>query len=364
MKRMKKRLGSLCMSVVMLLSMAVTPAMAADTQDPPTKMTVSSNFGSDFILAFGYAQSEWAGKITGVQVNGESWTLASSSFGVDSNKCYYVRSNDAYVYIGEGFSGDEATCVISATGYNDLTLKLNKTNYSAAVVKNSGSDSGNSGSNSGNSDSDSGNSGSGEDAKNPPTEMECAYTSGMPDMLTLTVNDSEWLAAVAANRAMLAVNNMTYTYEDDFGMFCSDPYWHVKGNNIEFVVTSSYSFFPAVFTLSADGYKDVKITVSKTGNWPNESVSVAAEVVGGSDSGDSGNGGSGGETPDTGKTAPTAVKYYYSSFMPMAHYFGASNEADGNWLQAITAVKVNGTTYAKGDVGYNSSGNYWNVSVK
>ena len=33
MKRIQNRLGSLCMAVVMLLSMAVTPAMAADTQD-------------------------------------------------------------------------------------------------------------------------------------------------------------------------------------------------------------------------------------------------------------------------------------------------------------------------------------------
>lgn len=52
MKRIQNRLGSLCMAVVMLLSMAVTPAMAADTQDPPTEMTVSSKSGSDFVLEF------------------------------------------------------------------------------------------------------------------------------------------------------------------------------------------------------------------------------------------------------------------------------------------------------------------------
>lgn len=117
MKRIQNRLGSLCMAVVMLLSMAVTPAMAADTQDPPTEMTVSSKSGSDFVLEFGYKQSDWAGKITGVQVNGESWTRVNYSFYIDSNKNYYVASSDAYVYIGEDFSGDEATCVISATGY-------------------------------------------------------------------------------------------------------------------------------------------------------------------------------------------------------------------------------------------------------
>ena len=189
------------------------------------------------------------------------------------------------------------------------------------------------------------------DTQDPPTAMECAYTSGMTNMLTLTVDDSTWLAAVAAKRATLTINELTYTYKDDFGMFCSDPYWHVKGNNIEFVVTSSYSFFPAVFTLSADGYKDVKITVSKTGYYPNESVSAVAEIVGGSGSE---------EMPDTGKTAPTAVKYAYSSMMPAAHYFGA----DSDWLSAITGVQVNGTAYEKGSVEYNSSGNHWNIGKK
>ena len=346
---MKKRLGSLCMAVVMLLSMAVTPAMAADTQDPPTEMTVSSKSGSDFVLEFGYKQSDWAGKITGVQVNGESWTRVNYSFYIDSNKNYYVASSDAYVYIGEGFSGDEATCVISATGYNDLTLKLNKTNHTVEVVENSGSNSGSGGSDSGNSGSDSGNTGSGEATKNPPAEMECAYTSGFPDMLTLTVNDSTWLAAVAAKHATLAVNNMTYTYEDNFGTFCSDNYWHVKGNKIEFVVTSSYSFFPAVFTLSADGYKDVKITVSKTGNWPNESVSAVAEIVGGSGSTENP------DTPENGTVAVSDVTITKDNLS--SHWVMSFANADG-YVSQIQTVKVNDTEWTSTSYGPYSGGSY------
>ena len=349
MKRIQNRLGSLCMAVVMLLSMAVTPAMAADTQDPPTEMTVSSKSGSDFVLEFGYKQSDWAGKITGVQVNGESWTRVNYSFYIDSNKNYYVASSDAYVYIGEGFSGDEATCVISATGYNDLTLKLNKTNHTVEVVENSGSNSGSGGSDSGNSGSDSGNTGSGEATKNPPAEMECAYTSGFPDMLTLTVNDSTWLAAVAAKHATLAVNNMTYTYEDNFGTFCSDNYWHVKGNKIEFVVASSYSFFPAVFTLSADGYKDVKITVSKTGNWPNESVSAVAEIVGGSGSTENP------DTPENGTVAVSDVTITKDNLS--SHWVMSFANADG-YVSKIQTVKVKDTEWTETSYGPYSGGSY------
>ena len=347
MKRIQNRLGSLFTAAAMLLSLAVTPAMAANTKDPPTAVTASSNIGSDFVLDFGYTQSDWAGKITDVQVNGESWTRVNYSFYIDSNKNYYVASSDAYVYIGEGFSGDEVTCVISATGYNDLTLKLNKTNHTAEVVENSGSNSGSGGSDSGNSGSDSGNTGSGEATKNPPTEMECAYTSGFPDMLTLTVNDSTWLAAVAAKHATLAVNNMTYTYEDNFGTFCSDNYWHVNGNSIEFVVTSSYSFFPAVFTLSADGYKDVKITVSKTGNWPNESVSAVAEIVGGSGST---------ETPDTSENGTVAVSDVTIE-KDNSNWVVSYANAEG-YVSKIQTVKVNGTEWTSTPYGPYSGGSY------
>ena len=63
MKRIQNRLGSLCMAVVMLLSMAVTPAMAADTQDPPTTPpTVEQAWSFDnykYALDFTYLNYKW-----------------------------------------------------------------------------------------------------------------------------------------------------------------------------------------------------------------------------------------------------------------------------------------------------------------
>ena len=56
MKRIQNRLGSLCMAVMMLLSMAVTPTMAADTKGPPTAVTnceVGGSVISNTILALG-----------------------------------------------------------------------------------------------------------------------------------------------------------------------------------------------------------------------------------------------------------------------------------------------------------------------
>ena len=138
MKGIQKRLGSLLMAAVMLLSLAVTPAMAAGEKEPPTEVTASSNFGYDFRLTFSNG-AEWLSAITKIEVDGTAWNKVSSSYSVWNDKDYYVDAENGYLYIGEDFSANPATCVISAAGYNDLTLKLNKTNYTAEVVENSGS---------------------------------------------------------------------------------------------------------------------------------------------------------------------------------------------------------------------------------
>ena len=49
--------------------------------------------------------------------------------------------------------------------------------------------------------------------------------------------------------------------------------------------------------------------------------------------------------------------------MPAAHYFGVDSK-EQDWLNAITGVKVNGTAYEKGDVGYSASGKFWNLGKK
>ena len=75
--------------------------------------------------------------ITAVQVNGTAWEKASSSFGVSRNSNYYVRPGneyeDGYLYIGEGFDTNPATCIITAKGYKPLTLTLDKSNHKVTI---------------------------------------------------------------------------------------------------------------------------------------------------------------------------------------------------------------------------------------
>ena len=71
-------------------------------------------------------------KITSVTVAGESWTKGNTSYSVWNNKNYYANSDK--LYIGEGFTDTTATCVISADGYSNLMLTLNKSGHTATVV--------------------------------------------------------------------------------------------------------------------------------------------------------------------------------------------------------------------------------------
>ena len=321
------------MAVVMLLSMAVTPAMAADTQDPPTEMTVSSKSGSDFVLEFGYKQSDWAGKITGVQVNGESWTRVNYSFYIDSNKNYYVASSDAYVYIGEDFSGDEATCVISATGYNDLTLKLNKKNHSAQVVENSGSDSGNGG-------SDSGNSGGSGSTENPDTSEN--GTVAVSDVTIAKDNwNSSWVVSFAdadgyvSQIQTVKVNDTEWT-STSYGPYSGGSYKKNIDENTLAFAQKNYSSDSGtdvlksgdIITITATGYNDLtfKFVLDDNGN-------ASAEAVGGS---------GGGETPDTPekKTINVSDVKFASSSSWLDWYVTFGTESD-NYINAIKGVSVN-----------------------
>lgn len=135
MKKRKHKFMAFLLSAMMLITgtaMGAAPAAAAE-KSPPALKSCSANFGYDFVLSFDTStDAEWMSKITSVTVAGESWTKGNTSYSVWNNKNYYANSDK--LYIGEGFTDTTATCVISADGYKDLTLTLNKSNHTATVV--------------------------------------------------------------------------------------------------------------------------------------------------------------------------------------------------------------------------------------
>ena len=134
-KKRKHKFMAFLLSAMMLITgtaMGAAPAAAAE-KSPPELKSCNANFGYDFVLSFDTStDSEWVSKITSVTVAGESWTKGSSSYSVWNNKNYYANSDK--LYIGEGFTDTTATCIISADGYSNLTLTLNKSDHTATVV--------------------------------------------------------------------------------------------------------------------------------------------------------------------------------------------------------------------------------------
>ncbi len=133
MKKLLRRIVSLCLSLVLAAALLPSAALAAGA--PPTQiLNCSSSFGYDFVLTFGSADQPWLEAITAVTVDGTAYQKGSSSFSVWNNDFYYVRASDSQLTIGEGgVAASGSTCVISADGYADLTLLLDKTSHSASI---------------------------------------------------------------------------------------------------------------------------------------------------------------------------------------------------------------------------------------
>lgn len=257
MKGIQKRLGSLLMAAVMLLSLAVTPAMAAGEKEPPTEVTASSNFGYDFRLTFSNG-AEWLSAITKIEVDGTAWNKVSSSYSVWNDKDYYVDAENGYLYIGEDFSANPATCVISAAGYNDLTLKLNKTNYTAEVVEDSGSGS----------------------KPEPPTPPEKKTIDLSKVSFAKSFDENDWYvtfdeAGYISKVGKVTVNGTEWEAKD-YGVSSGGAYKKdTENNRLEFAAKgfSSNPTIPVlksgdVITITADGYKDLtfKLVIDKNGN--------------------------------------------------------------------------------------------------
>lgn len=150
MKRIQNRLGSLCMAVVMLLSMAVTPAMAADSKTPPTTVKSCEKSGwSCTILALEFADEDWMNSIRTVAVNQTAYEKGSISSFSNTTGLWEVGNATgaygSYTALKLAMHSDTAypaTLSISADGYKDLSVKIKQSGsdtYTATVIENTGS---------------------------------------------------------------------------------------------------------------------------------------------------------------------------------------------------------------------------------
>ena len=138
-KKRKHKFMAFLLSAMMLITgtaMGAAPAAAAE-KSPPDKVASCTTAGisKGFAITFNTSDEGWFQAISSVQVAGTSYKKVSSFWDFeDTGSNYRLLPTDKQILIGEGFTDTTATCVISADGYNDLTLTLNKSNHTATVV--------------------------------------------------------------------------------------------------------------------------------------------------------------------------------------------------------------------------------------
>ena len=138
-KKRKHKFMAFLLSAMMLITgtaMGAAPAAAAE-KSPPDKVASCTTAGisKGFAITFNTSDEGWFQAISSVQVAGTSYKKVSSFWDFeDTGSSYRLLPTDKQILIGEGFTDTTATCVISADGYSNLTLTLNKSNHTATVV--------------------------------------------------------------------------------------------------------------------------------------------------------------------------------------------------------------------------------------
>ena len=222
------------------------PTEPSKDKEPPTNYTVSAYFGYDFNMTFTDAE-DWLNAITDVQVSGTSWEKVSYSNLVSNNAKYYVSGSDGRLYIGEGFDGDTAVCVITAEGYKPLTLTLNKTNHSAVI-----------GAVTPTAAPTASPTPAPTEEKDPPTEFTSGNNFGYDFKLTFADGD-EWLQAVTD----VEINGTAWKKgSSSYSVFKNDSYY--VGNSGRLYIGEGFTGDTATCVIKATGYKPLTLTLDKT----------------------------------------------------------------------------------------------------
>lgn len=283
-----------------------------------------------YSLDFGTVDSTWCNYVDSVTVNGKVYTqhsfLYSLSMLGDAEYGWYDPSYNGYNILNLGasaFTEDKNTVVIRNTkyGYEDLTLTITK---DGKLVVN-GNDSGNSGDNSG---------------SETPAETQDAPkpTSASTDIMgdyKLSFDDTSYIIKITA----VKVNGTTYSS----GVVWNNNTYSISMANDGYLSIGSGSFVDGnnTVTITATGYKELTVTITKDGNLVDNDNSNSGNNSG------SNTGGNGNAGETTQKDYPSNMGFNYGGTL----YFdqGGSNAAAEPYLNSITRITLNGKTLSPMD---------------
>lgn len=304
--------------------------MAGSLKKVPNATPHVSFANGIYSLDFGTVDSTWWNYVDSVTVNGKVYTqnsfLYSLSMLGDAEYGWYDPSYNGYNILNLGasaFTEDKNTVVIRNTkyGYEDLTLTITK---DGKLVVN-GNDSGNSG----------GNSGSETPAETQDAPKPTSASTDIMGDYKLSFDDTSYISKITA----VKVNGTTYSS----GVVWNNNTYSISMANDGYLSIGSGSFVDGnnTVTITATGYKELTVTITKDGNLVDNDNSNSGNNSG------SNTGGNGNAGETTQKDYPSNMGFNYGGTL----YFdqGGSNAAAEPYLNSITRITLNGKTLSPMD---------------
>lgn len=275
-------------------------------QKAAPQATDAEKSGENYVIHFGEsATSDWKNAITSITVNDKTYTEKDAISALSKNEYRWDNTYGTFdlTLQGNGFSQDENTIVIKATGYADATFKVTKDGRLVGAAEEPA-----------------------EEAKPAPAAPTATVDENGNVKLTFGNFDSTWQGKVSA----VKVNDTTYTKYDWVDTPGENQYeWQEsKGQGIDTLYLDKNSFNTGDNTvvISAEGYEDLTVNVNiKDNEEPGGETSIL-EV-------------------------PNISNYGWSSNIIYFDQNG-TNEAAQSYLNALSEsgkVTVNGTEYSKSD---------------
>lgn len=327
-------LSSAATGVTAVLSSTQTVAHAA-TAVPTFTVKTPSTWNNYYTLDFTYANSAYIDAISKITVGDTELSKASGSYSVTGNT-YYTRSSDGQLCISPDAIKSGDTITVTATGYEELVLKVSGSSGSFTFEKAASGNTGGGSDNTGGSENGSGENNGSSEAKDAPS-FTSKFENGLLGSyynISFGFSNSEYINAitkVSVNGTALTKvtttsslkNNTYYPYESEGALRLSDT--AVKSGD--------------TITISATKYKDLVLKVSgTTGNLTFEKVESGNN--GGSESGGEGGGsGAGGEVTPTKDIAFAAKSEDPYQILTVAN--------DTKYVSKIKEIRVNGTAWTK-----------------
>ena len=206
----------------------------------PSVKETGKNYISGYTITVGMGNDDWMKAITGVTVNGETYEK-----GYYSDNTYSLAVTDGMISLdGAGFTENENTVVISATGYEDLEVILDK---KGNLVEKAPEET---------------------ETKAAPSVKETgkSYISGYT--ITVGMGNDDWMKAITG----VTVNGETY----EKGYYSDNTYSLAVTDGMISLDKAGFTENENIVVISATGYEDLEVVLDKSGKQVIEKASIMA----------------------------------------------------------------------------------------